>query len=219
MGDSNQQDAAAYNKRAFAWYVRDKLDNALKDLTAAIQLDPENAGYYGNRGYVWYAKGEFDNALKDYTEAIRLDPGLALAYINLAWLRATCPDEQYRDGEEAVSYATKACELSAWKSWSDLETLAAAYAEAGDFTNAVNWQEKMIELSPEGVRQAANERLKQYRMKQPCRDAIYDLMVEESDEESDMELSDEPCRDAIYELSLEESDFELPFEESNLDED
>ena len=47
-----------------------------------------------------------------------------------------------------VGYATTACELTPWKDWHALNSLAAAYAEAGKFTNAVKWQEKVVEIAP-----------------------------------------------------------------------
>lgn len=64
----------------------------------------------------------------------------------MAWIRATCPGAQYRNGREATSAATRACELSHWKRRDYLQTLAAAYAESGSFQLAVHWQEKAISL-------------------------------------------------------------------------
>jgi hypothetical protein len=69
---------------------------------------------------------------------------------------------------KAVEYALKACELSEWKTPRWFNTLAAAYAEAGDFDNAIKWQNKYLEsnLSKDDSEEA-NQRLSQYKQKKP----------------------------------------------------
>ena len=57
---------------------------------------------------------------------------------------AACPEAKYRDGRKAVESATRACELTEWKRSEFLDTLAAAYAESGDFDAAVTWQMRAI---------------------------------------------------------------------------
>lgn len=146
------------------------MDNAIKDFTEAIRLNPNSADTYARHAYAWQIKSEPDEVIKDYTEAIHLNPKDAMALNNVAWLRATCPDGRFRDGQQAIEYATKACELTAWKIWNNVGTLAAAYAESGDFPNAIKWADKSLELAPENEKQAANQRLDLYRSNQPIRD-------------------------------------------------
>ncbi|HEX5446205.1 MAG TPA: tetratricopeptide repeat protein, partial [Pirellulales bacterium] len=89
---------------------------------------------------------------------------------NVAWRMATSTDERYLNGLRAVELATEACELTEWKRAAFVDTLAAAYAEAGDFEAAVRWQTKAIELSVEKtIRKAAEERLELYREHRPFR--------------------------------------------------
>jgi tetratricopeptide (TPR) repeat protein len=89
------------------------------------------------------------------------------AYNGRAWLRATCSDEKYRDGASAVEDATTACELMSWNDFQSLETLAAAYAEAGDFVEAVDCQEKAIELAHDDKKEGCRIRLKLYKEGKP----------------------------------------------------
>ena len=71
---------------------------------------------------------------------------------DFAWFQATCPVSQFRDGIKAIENATKTCELTNWKDYRYVGTLAAAYAEVGDFKSAVKWEKKAIDLIPENKR-------------------------------------------------------------------
>jgi tetratricopeptide (TPR) repeat protein len=154
-----------------AWYDKGEYDKAIADYGEAIRLDPKFAMAYNNRGLAWSAKQAYDQAIADYDKAIDLDPKLADAYNNRAWLWATCPDEKYRDGKKALESATRACELTDWKEASHLDTLAAAYAECGDFAHAIEYQEKAQGLyKDEKDRKKGRDRLALYREKKPYRD-------------------------------------------------
>src|SRR4029077_8401385 len=83
------------------------------------------------------AKGEYTSALADLRNVTRLDPRDAFAWHLAAQIRAAGPGDALRNGKDAGASATKACELTEWKKASYLDTLAAAYAEAGDFAGAV----------------------------------------------------------------------------------
>jgi tetratricopeptide (TPR) repeat protein len=116
-------------------------------------------------------KGNYDKAISNYDAAIRLDPEKYVdAYNNLAWIFATCSDKQYRDGKRAVDCATKACELTDWKENVWFDTLAAAYAEAGDFDKAVEWQQKAIDLADERSKDKLRSRLDLYKAGKPYRE-------------------------------------------------
>ena len=163
--------AVAYFNRGLARNAKGEYDKAIADYDQAIRLDPKLAVAYLNRGLARNAKGEYDQAIADCDQAIRLDPKFAEAYNNRAWLWATCPDEKYRDGKKALESATRACELTDWKEAYHLDTLAAAYAECGDFAHAIEYQEKAQGLyKDEKDREKGRDRLALYREKKPYRD-------------------------------------------------
>ena len=86
-------------------------------------------------------------------------------------LLATTPNDGLRDGKRALELARAACELTNWKNPNYIDTLAAAYAETGDFEQAVNWETKALEF-PDFIEkngQAARKRLEFYRKHQPYR--------------------------------------------------
>jgi len=165
--------AVAYYDRGNVWFDMQEYDKALADYNEAIRLDPNLAVAYTNRGVAWGHKQEYDKALADYNEAIRLDPQDTSAHNGRAWVWATSPEEKYRDGKRAVESATRGCELSGWKEANHLGTLAAAYAEVGDFAKAVEWQTKAIELlKDEKGKDDYRARLKLYQEKKPYRVAV-----------------------------------------------
>jgi tetratricopeptide (TPR) repeat protein len=163
----NPKEARVHNNRGEVWFDKGDLDAALKDYNEAIRLDPKHAAAYYNRGNAWQAKGGYPAALKDYAEAIQLDPKNADAYNNRSRLLSTTPNARIRDGKQAVEDARTACKLTEWNDPVLFDTLAAAYAEAGDFLKAVEWQTKAVEMAPEKAKDECGSRLELYRSKKP----------------------------------------------------
>ena len=134
-----------FDNRGHSWYKKGDYDRAISDYNQAISLNPQYAKAYYNRGNAWKDKGDYDRAISDFNQAISLNPQDADAYNNLSWLYATSKNAKYRDGNLAVKYGEKALALEP-EAFDILDTLATAYARAGNFQKAISLQEKAIRL-------------------------------------------------------------------------
>ncbi len=169
------QDAVKYSVRAAIWQAKKEYAKAIADFAEAIRLAPTDAACYSARGALWHAKKEYAKAIADHELALKFDPASASALNNLAWVLATCPEKKYRDGKKAVGHAKRQVEVNAaW--WGSYDTLAAAYAETGEFELAVADQRKAVEMlkadksADKDELKKAEARLELYRAKKPYRD-------------------------------------------------
>ncbi len=94
-----------------------------------------------------YRTGDPHQAVAQLRQVVSLKPDRAEALNNLGWILATCSDDQVRDGVEAVRCAERACQLTTFTEAGMVGTLAAAYAEAGRFPEAVATAEKAVNLA------------------------------------------------------------------------
>lgn len=143
---------------------------AIANCDRAIALDASLPVAYRIRARALAFQGEAERAIDDYTRAVRLDPTDPSGYASPAWTRATCPVERCRDGKKAVELATYACTLSQWKDSWCLDVLAAAYAESGDFENAVKYARQAVDFATEADRPEIKARLDLYGAKKPYRE-------------------------------------------------
>jgi tetratricopeptide (TPR) repeat protein len=150
-------------------------DGAIAAFREAVRLTPNSVRDHLKLVSALYHQGYVVETLEEYREVIRLDPKHVEAHSQLAWLRATYPDAKFRDGKEAVKLATKATVLLS-KNWDHLDTLAAAFAEAGSFERAVGAQQEAInrlkaQRSPDPrLLDDFNRRLKLFQDRKPYRE-------------------------------------------------
>lgn len=162
--------APLYLNRGTVWRQKRDYDRSIQDYSRCIELAPKDARGYGLRGYVWRDKKEYAKAIADFNEAVRLDPKYFRAYEARSRIWAACPNAKSRDGERALASAMRACELSEWKYADYVETLAAAYAEVGDFASAIKYQKQAIAKAPAEMQPQFRSQLEAYEAGKPWRD-------------------------------------------------
>ena len=140
--------AEAFNNRGVTKVKQQNFASALKDYSEAIHLFPEYVEAIANRGYAHKQLGDYRAALDDYRQAVTLAPRQPQAFNDAAWLIATCPEKSFRDGQRAVEYARHACELTEFRNGDYIDTLAAAFAEAGQFSEAVEGSAAGVDVTP-----------------------------------------------------------------------
>jgi tetratricopeptide (TPR) repeat protein len=116
-------------------------------------------------------QGQYREALQSIDEALIVFPDDANLHNNKAWLLATCPEDEIRDGTTAIEHAQKACDLTGRSNAAFIDTLAASHAEAGEFEAAVKHQQSAIDMDPAGMfGPGLKERLELYKSGQPYRE-------------------------------------------------
>ncbi|MEY2492074.1 MAG: hypothetical protein QOH24_1025 [Verrucomicrobiota bacterium] len=145
-----------------------RYQEAVEAMTRAIALRQQHSSLalpLSERGNAYFHLGQFEKAQSDLVAAVRRDPRDPDALNNAAWFRATCPDAAYRNGKEAIELASSACAIDKWKDADEIDTLAAAYAEAGNFAEAERSELKALSVLPSGeeLRPKFQARLELYR--------------------------------------------------------
>jgi tetratricopeptide (TPR) repeat protein len=162
---------------ATMYQMDDRPRKALRIAERLINAEPTDWQSLRLRGDILLALGRHADAINDYEETIKNIPededDLSGVLNNLSWVLSTSPEDSVRNGDRALETGLKACELTAYKKSHILSTLAAAYAELGQFDKAVEWSSKAVEL---GAKEEAEqldqlkEELKSYQDKKPWRE-------------------------------------------------
>ena len=166
--------ARVYNDRGDARYRLGEFERALRDYDEAVALDADHPVYYINRAQAFMGLRRYGDAERDLVEATRRGPDNVHAYGYLAWFRATCSAAEFRNGKQAVAMARRAVELGSKHPGNrQCAILAAAYAEDGNFAEAVRLQTERLAAVPDDVpeeqRRECQERLEKYQAGIPHR--------------------------------------------------
>jgi protein O-mannosyl-transferase len=147
-----------------------RLDEAAERYRESRAMNPALPGVTENLILVLQQARRFREVAQERETQLAARPDDPATLVGTAWLLATCPDATVRDGRRALQLASHAVELTAEHDVAALAALAAAHAEAGDFTRAVQRQEQALAASAAGGNDVLRARLEAYRRGEPCRD-------------------------------------------------
>lgn len=146
---------------------KNQSEGATKEFLESSRLQPTNAIANYQLALIYQGRKETQKAIEYYQKTLQAQPDLIEGLNNLAWLLAANHDPALRNGTEAVTLAERACKLSEYKTPVLIGTLAAAYAEAGRYADAVQTAETARDLAmAAGQKETAdrnNELLQFYR--------------------------------------------------------
>lgn len=143
----NPESAVAHFNLGLAQARAGDVAAAIESLRQALRFDPRLAPARPVLASLLVVRGEYPEAAALLRQAQRDTPDDVRVLNDLAWLLATCPSAELRGGAEAVRLARRACELAKTADPNLLDTLAAALAEAGAFTDAARLAEKAAQVA------------------------------------------------------------------------
>jgi tetratricopeptide (TPR) repeat protein len=141
-----------------ALLAQNMADGAAACFSQAVKLQPDNPRFHHFLALACEHQLKPADAIAEFRESLRLKPGVPDVMIDLAWVLATTSDAKLRDGAEAVRLAEHTCTVAGRRDPANLETLAAAYAEAGRFPDAVATASEAQKLAEAAGRKATADR-------------------------------------------------------------
>jgi tetratricopeptide (TPR) repeat protein len=154
-----QTDPQFYNSRGHCRFMLESYDEAIEDYRKAVELGSDSSIYQTDLADALQFQGQWEEAASVYRDAVGLNSRYARAYMNAAWLMATCPDKKYRNLDLALSAAKKGLELEGEPTVRGLDTLATAYAANGKMAEAVKYERQALQLAAADEREEVKQRL------------------------------------------------------------
>jgi protein O-mannosyl-transferase len=156
----NPDFAGAHNNLGAALVALGRLDEAIIQFQMVLKTKPDHSDARNNLAIVQSQREELRKMLAGRRESLRSRPDDLALLNDTAWMLATNPNASIRNGAEAVELAERAVQLSGGREPAVLGTLAAAYAEAGRFSEAVDMARKASERAAEQNNQSLAESIK-----------------------------------------------------------
>ena len=145
--DLRPENGPAHNNLAKALLQKGRVAEAMVHYRKFLEIEPENVEARNILGTALIQQGRIREAIEQWQEAQTIEPENGNAASNLAWVFATCPDDSIRDGRRAVELAEKALRISGGKIPMIFRVLAAAYAEDGRFSQAIESAQRGADLA------------------------------------------------------------------------
>ncbi len=153
------------------YYLADKQpQRAIEIFNSILEADPANWLALRSRADALLSVGKHAAAIADYEATLKINPKHPGVLNNLAWVLSTSPEDQVRNGKRAIKLATQAAELTEFKQAYILSTLAAAYAETGNFEKAREWSQKAVALDDGEQKEQLTKELESYQANKPWRE-------------------------------------------------
>ena len=139
-------DPDVLNSLGIILFQQGKTDEAFKCFTDTLRLDPNRPQAHYYIGQILAQRGKIDDAIAHLEDALRFEPNWVKPMNDLAWYLAASEKAKAHNPDRAIKLARQACEITNYTKYELLDTLAAAYASAGNFSKAIEIIEKVLEL-------------------------------------------------------------------------
>ena len=187
LRDKSKDDAGkleAKTQIAYALSKQGKYKTASELLKKELEKQPDSVELLRSLADMELLFGHWGEADRLYKRLLEIDPKDSGVLNNYSWLLATCPEDQYRDAARALEYGKQAAEATLYAAPHILSTLAAAYAEGGDFESARSWSQKAVELGEKENHESLDslkKELESYKENKPWRETSEVLEVTDGD--------------------------------------
>jgi tetratricopeptide (TPR) repeat protein len=169
---AHPKDIATLTQLALYYAAQRAHDKEIATYTAILAENHDEPLVLRSRADAYLGVGKHAEAIADYERLVKIDANDSGVLNNFAWVLATSPRDKLRNGKRAIPMANEAGRLTEYKQAHILSTMAAAYAETGDFKTAIRWSEKAVQAGSEDEQPALKKELETYKAGKPVRELL-----------------------------------------------